>query len=468
MSKIRAYTFLELTMVMIIATMIVVIIVSIAKIFFIDKKDYKTIVRLAEIEESITKYFQKNKKLPCPNNIISKDCICPNVTLIGNIYQGTIPTEELYLLGNYIYDDYDNKFSYLVDKNFICTNNIYGNQANIKIYDINKNIITNNAVYSLISYGEDDIINDEHYIISSYEKHTHFYDDYVIFKTKEQLLIASNINGYILPQDFLKYNESAKIWWDSKNTKSVPQNHSGDLTEINNLISSNTYNNIVVGKPQFNYKDYPFITINNDNHLIHKKNGSSKIFKTASDYSLFFVFHINDKRNSSLVGLYDKARGNNGFVCEQLNINAENQLSYQVGLTNCIDLQNILNNEINIISIIRNNNEVQIFLNGFKQEQAICPIIECGYDSLLVGITSYYLDLEYPNFNFYELLFFEKTLDIEDINDINLYLKTKWQEEKSIHKYKINARFFGAECSLLNDNLLLPEIKNLGKKYCAK
>ena len=144
----------------------------------------------------------------------------------------------------------------------------------------------------------------------------------------------------------------------------------------------------------------------------------------TKEYSLFFALKIREKNETTLFGLYDIEDENK--ICERLKINTENQLSYDMGLENCIEVQNnILHNNINIISIIRNNNDIKMFLNKEILTNNSCILSNCSYNSLSVGIIDNFGDAEFSDFNFYELLFFDRNLDNLEIAEINQYLKNK-------------------------------------------
>ena len=250
MPKIRGYTFLEIAIVVLIISTISIIIISTLKIFLSDKKATNTTNKLVKIEEEIAKYFKQYKQLPCPNNpfaenIKSDDCNCPNALKSNNlIYYGTIPADKLKLTQDYLYDGYNKQILFTIDRNFSCAENIYGATGKIEILDVNNQTISKNAIYSLVSYGKNGFgsydragkeskspINEkelensdkDHQFIFSYIRNNNNYDDYVYFKTKEQLLIASNISNNAIYQNPLKNSKNLKIWLDVQNPKTIPQ-----------------------------------------------------------------------------------------------------------------------------------------------------------------------------------------------------------------------------------------------------
>lgn len=93
----------------------------------------ETNTRLDVIEQALAVYVANNQRLPCPadaslalsnanagvaGTALSGDCTTAFNFGAGNIYSGAVPTKALNLSDKYIADDWDRRFTYVVDSQF--------------------------------------------------------------------------------------------------------------------------------------------------------------------------------------------------------------------------------------------------------------------------------------------------------------------------------------------------------------
>lgn len=247
----KAHNMLEISIIISIIGVLYSVTYGIYSGLKISRAHKDTHVRLQYIEDSLIAYFKRKKKLPCPQPItgesnlnLSNSCNDPsysycanNITKYKDVYIGVVPVIELGLDYKMIYDAWGSKIIYAVDSKFLCSaevnneqninfkisNNFYISDASIKVKDNNLNIITDEAIYTLLSHGQNhygayNMDNIQHkksnnilelensdsddvfiYIYSELTKGTQdkVYDDVLRFKTKQQLIVESQLTNQI-------------------------------------------------------------------------------------------------------------------------------------------------------------------------------------------------------------------------------------------------------------------------------
>jgi hypothetical protein len=121
-----------------------------------------TIQRLRIIENALGGYIINNRKLPCPAGIFltpesndygKENCAvntADGVKESGKILYGTIPVEELKLATKYMIDGWNDKFVYMVIKDYTgIRNNFFSNNIS------DDDLINSKFVYAIISQGSD-------------------------------------------------------------------------------------------------------------------------------------------------------------------------------------------------------------------------------------------------------------------------------------------------------------------------
>ena len=479
MSKLRGFSLLELAIILSVGGVLITIALSMFNSMSRTNDYKKTNEKLYVIEQRIIAYFKKYKKLPCPNNssVKNQDCLCSFADEKEDYYIGKVPILDLGLSSNYKYDEYSNEILLMVDKNFTCNNEgklsdiFYQNEGRINILDLSEKTLTSKAVYSIISKGLDRKMPLK--LVSNEIKKK--YDEFLRFKTKGQLFIASKLSAEITKENPLQYSKNLKIWYDMMNIKSAPYSESSRVKNIFNLAVERSNYTTIDGNINFKYNNnLAFLEIDNEESILYK-NASRKI--VTKNYSLFFVFSITENSNATLVGFYDKKRSG-GKICEKLTIDQNNKLSYQILQENLISLKKTLNKEqIYIINIEKRDDFIKILLNGEELSDGFIKgsFGSCIYDSFLIGIKNYYKNHsneDNPKFKFYEFLLFKKHLDSLENSEMHNYLKVKWQSNinhllKSNKNYFVEARLSSRECNCVNDieNLSITE---LALRYCGK
>jgi len=171
--KKKAFTLLELSLVILIISILVVGSMS-ASISTINKAKYKTThERLDAIYKAMGNYLITNKALPCPAIITVLDTdalyglegatagICiGSLTGSGNAVYGLVPIQSLGLPAEMARDGFGTKFTYVINKNFTDLTNTVFVGTDASDIDITQLVsggsqpITTEAVFVIISHGQ--------------------------------------------------------------------------------------------------------------------------------------------------------------------------------------------------------------------------------------------------------------------------------------------------------------------------
>lgn len=188
----RAFTLLEMTLVLFILATVMGLFVSAAMTAMEDKKRDVTRQRMDEIERQLLRFRQINHRLPCPADSTlnignpnygvedrTGDCAnsitapaYPALPLPGSLDAGDVPTKALGLGDEFMYDGWDRRFRYVVVREFTlgppsppvvpppCAFTTHtldlmpvGGYPGLRIWDRNNNQSTDSALYALISFG---------------------------------------------------------------------------------------------------------------------------------------------------------------------------------------------------------------------------------------------------------------------------------------------------------------------------
>lgn len=276
----NGFSLLELSIVLIIMSMLLTLGIESSK--YILKQSYikSTISKLQSIQNAIDIYLIQNGKLPCPAPLKNNSGEAVNTCNYNNeidgifynngIATGMVPFKDLNLTPDIVRDAWNNKITYnvLVD----ATNNIKNMNNDfdgIIIYNDNttQTEITDKAIYTIISHGENQL--------GAY----HFYNNTQNSKdniTEEENYNTPNNNSNIkiyfnnskTKDDLLKYKTKMQIIYDN-NIEDI--NCYIDNIVISNLIVDNN----ISSSPSFSLPSNNYLNFNekiesNDNKFIIK------------------------------------------------------------------------------------------------------------------------------------------------------------------------------------------------------
>jgi prepilin-type N-terminal cleavage/methylation domain-containing protein len=132
----KAYTIIELSITILIISLLMAGVFSFATGSINDAKFALTNQRINEIYKSMGTYLMVNKRLPCPASILNSKvndvnygqevgagtgCVGAGVyksSTSGNLFFGGVPIRALNLSSEYAEDGYGNKFNYIIDRRF--------------------------------------------------------------------------------------------------------------------------------------------------------------------------------------------------------------------------------------------------------------------------------------------------------------------------------------------------------------
>lgn len=181
--KITGFSMIELAIVITIASLLMGLGFAVFKNADYDNKNRQIRQQLVTIEKAILKYYQQNKRLPCPaapdlaqtqanyaveefteknctTSIPANTCDASKVSSNNNVYIGALPAQTLGLGKNMILDPWGRKITYAVDKVFTCANGsetaeaLYSNNASLSVRESVANTEINKAAFVTISHGE--------------------------------------------------------------------------------------------------------------------------------------------------------------------------------------------------------------------------------------------------------------------------------------------------------------------------
>lgn len=166
MTNNKGFSLLELSIVLVVLGFMTTVSLTIAKGMLIQSQQKITKERIYRIESAINAFLIQNGRLPCPAGIkkkyttsteikesISEDkteCIVSDmdgIKLSGNVYIGTIPTDDLKIQRIENSDGWINKFTYVVVKDFVKKDSYLQSPTEDRL-------INNKFTYAIISAGK--------------------------------------------------------------------------------------------------------------------------------------------------------------------------------------------------------------------------------------------------------------------------------------------------------------------------
>lgn len=226
-----AFTLLELSLVILIISILVVGSMS-ASITTINKAKYKTTKeRLDKIYKAMGNYFITNGSLPCPALITVADTAATygqsadnagtctgTITVSGDVVYGMVPIQDLGLPAAMASDGFGTKFSYVINKDYTDnTNTVFdGSEAgDIVVTELvsgGSQPITSKAIFIIVSHGQNKLggynsnnttsnsassdsseidnsatSTDKNFVSQSINSED--FDDVLFFKTRNQIII---------------------------------------------------------------------------------------------------------------------------------------------------------------------------------------------------------------------------------------------------------------------------------------
>ena len=188
----KAYTLIELSITILIISLLLAGVFSFATGSMNDAKSALTTQRMDEIYKSMGTYLMVNKRLPCPASILTSkvknadygqevgvEIGCDGAGVLSstansNLFFGGVPIKALNLSSEYAEDGYGNKFNYIIDRRltykFIETGStlddvgpsfgtadLTANIMTVREKQTNKtdfSVLSNQAIFILLSAGE--------------------------------------------------------------------------------------------------------------------------------------------------------------------------------------------------------------------------------------------------------------------------------------------------------------------------
>lgn len=227
--KYNGFTLLELSIVLIIASMLLMLTFNSGRYFLEQNHRKATHVKVDSIQNALDIYLIQNGRLPCPAGLVLStgeelaSCTTSssaNGLFVSNgVARGWIPYEELNLTSDMAYDSWGNKVTYSVSVDAVADFKKMADGFNgISVYDnTTSKLITNKAVYSINSHGKNELgaynkngsyisasgisasedvnvpslANDSSLFIYFSDYKT--YDDIGKYKTRMQMIIDTNV-----------------------------------------------------------------------------------------------------------------------------------------------------------------------------------------------------------------------------------------------------------------------------------
>lgn len=241
-NKKNGFSLLELSITIVILSLISVALVTFYGYTSNKVKNIKTEEKLEKIEQAIASYFSETGHLPCPAKLtftktdggfgkeakdVDDSCLAQDnldtngLFFNGTLIYGTLPVYDLGLSTDYAYDEWGNSISYVMDT-------VFHDPASFKDQLISENIALNSygdtsstGIFVIISHGKNGLgafnngyqnplpknsniggtaelnnvavqssspVFDEVFKIDLYEDD---YDDIILFKTKFQLIVEA-------------------------------------------------------------------------------------------------------------------------------------------------------------------------------------------------------------------------------------------------------------------------------------
>lgn len=227
--KYTGFTLLELSIVLIIASMLLMLTFNSGRYFLEQNHIKATHVKLESIQNALDIYLIQNGRLPCPAGLALStgeelsSCTTSSSTsglfVSNGVARGWIPYEELNLTSDMAYDSWGDKITYSVSTDTVVDFKKMADSFNgISIYDnTTSKLITNKAVCSINSHGKNklgaynksgsristsgistsedvnvpSLANDSSLFVYFSDYKT--YDDIGKYKTRMQMIVDTNI-----------------------------------------------------------------------------------------------------------------------------------------------------------------------------------------------------------------------------------------------------------------------------------
>lgn len=176
----KGFSLLELTIVLIILSIVFSNVLSLRNKYANKEKYQQTLKKLDIIEKTIKSYAASYNRLPCPaigelkasekkfglESVSLEDGSfkCRDLILFKQISHGTVPVRTLQLDDDFMFDGWNRRIGYSIDNNF--SNPEYylsSHHGSIKIIGGNNQVKTNNAIMVLISHGKNGYCAWSHY-----------------------------------------------------------------------------------------------------------------------------------------------------------------------------------------------------------------------------------------------------------------------------------------------------------------
>ena len=244
--KNSGFTLLELSIVLLMASMLATFSVGIGKFFLEQNKIRATQIKLRTIANALDIYLIQHDKLPCPAGLKKStgtaltSCSSSNATdgvyVNNSVARGWVPYEELDLTNDVVYDEWNNKIVYSVPTILILSNFSELNDGfdGISVYNDSKSeLITNEAIYTLVSHGKNGL--------GAFDKKGNQKSDIGISSLEKTNVAASSLSN---SDEFVYFNNS-KTYDDlgrySTKMQVVVDN---DIKEISCYIGGNVLNDL--------------------------------------------------------------------------------------------------------------------------------------------------------------------------------------------------------------------------------
>ena len=243
--KNSGFTLLELSIVLLIASMLATFSVGIGKFFLEQNKIRATQIKLRTIANALDIYLIQHNKLPCPAGLkkstgVALDTCSSSDTTNGvyvnnDVARGWVPYKDLGLTPDAVYDEWNNKIVYSVPIAMLSNFNMLNDDFDgISVYNDSKSkLITDEAIYAIISQGKNGLgafdkngnqksdtgilsvekTNVASSSLSNSHEFVYFnnyktYDDLGRYITKEQVVVDNNIKEIYCDASSAKINEA--------------------------------------------------------------------------------------------------------------------------------------------------------------------------------------------------------------------------------------------------------------------
>jgi type II secretory pathway pseudopilin PulG len=224
------FSLLELSIVLLIMTMLLALSLSSGKYFMEQNHIRATYIKLNTIQNSLKAFLVQNKRLPCPAGLALStgqelsSCTSSSATngifVTSGVVRGWVPYKTLNLTSDIAYDSWNSKISYTVSTSSVSDFMQMSTSFNgLTMYDASTTTsVASDIVYALISYGQnrlgaynkDSTVNSTKNISSAesmnipsssnssnnfiYSSTANSYDDLVKYESRMQMVIDCGID----------------------------------------------------------------------------------------------------------------------------------------------------------------------------------------------------------------------------------------------------------------------------------